>query len=113
MTLDPDAPQPLMLSEDEAIELLAFLVTSARIQVDEPAHYGCIRLLTAAERLSDFIIDRASPQARPVLETTRREVPQMHGRLSDLEDYVTRLDALCRAVAEHLVERNGLAEGAS
>src|SRR5262249_1912902 len=40
----------MVLTEDEALELLAFLVTAARTQVDEAAEYGPLRLLTAAGR---------------------------------------------------------------
>ncbi len=40
-----------VLNEDEALELLAYLITAARTQVDEAAEYGPLRLLTAARRL--------------------------------------------------------------
>ena len=33
-----------VLKEGEAVELLALLITSARIQMEEPAHYGPLRL---------------------------------------------------------------------
>ena len=39
----------MVLSEDEALELLAFLITAARTQLDEAAEYGPLRMLTAAE----------------------------------------------------------------
>ena len=45
----------VVLTEDEALELLAFLVTAARTQMDEAAEYGLLRLLTAAGRLAAFI----------------------------------------------------------
>jgi hypothetical protein len=44
----------MVLTEDEALELLAFLITAARTQLDEAAAYGPLRLLTAAGRLADF-----------------------------------------------------------
>ena len=53
-----------VLKEDEAIELLALLISSARIQMDEPAHYGPLRLLTATERLSNMIVERSSDKSR-------------------------------------------------
>jgi hypothetical protein len=37
-----------VLTEDEAVELLAFLVTAARTQVDEAAEHGPLRLSHAA-----------------------------------------------------------------
>jgi uncharacterized protein DUF6092 len=56
-----------VLTEDEALELLAFLVTAARTQMDEPHEYGPLRLLTAANRLGDFIMQRASPETQQLL----------------------------------------------
>ncbi len=95
----------MVLSEEEAVELLALLITSARIQIDEPARYGPLRLLTAAERLSGFIKDRASAEAQPMLTVLLNEIPEMSMYMSDEKRYVAALDNLCRAVARHLVER--------
>ena len=44
-------PSAMVLTEDEALELLAFLITAARTQLDEAAEYGPLRMLTAAGRL--------------------------------------------------------------
>ena len=57
----------MVLSEDEAVELVAFLVTAARTQVDEAAEYGSLRLLTAAGRLGELIAERVSPETRALL----------------------------------------------
>ena len=103
---------PTVLTEDEAIELLALLVTSARTQVDEPADYGPMRLLTAAQRLTGFIRDRVSPATREFLEASLEHYPRQL-RTSDPEDYTTRLDSLCGDVARHLVQRAGLEQRSS
>ena len=107
--------RPLVLDEDEVMELLAFLVSAARIQLDEPARYGPMRLLTAAERLSQFAKERALSEARQTLEATFTQISEMQeGRgMADHDEYAARLDALCRTVTQHLVERNGLARRAS
>ena len=98
----------LVLGEDEAMELLALLLTSARIQMNEPAQYGPLRLLTAADRLSGFIKGRASEGAREMLEQFTAEIPDMHMKMYDTEAYIAQLDELCRAIAQQLVDRNGL-----
>ncbi|HJZ70672.1 MAG TPA: DUF6092 family protein [Vicinamibacterales bacterium] len=49
----------------KALELVAFLVTAARTQVDEAAECGSLRLLTAASRLAELIVERVSPETRP------------------------------------------------
>ena len=100
----------MVLSEDEAIELLAFLVTAARTQSEEPTDYGPLRLLTAAERLTRFISERASPDTRSFLASSLELYPRQL-READPEFFDTTLDSLCRAVAQHLVERSGLDRG--
>ena len=57
-------PVPWVLDEDDALELLAFLVTAARTQVEEAAEYGPMRLLSAAHRLAETIGPRASEGTR-------------------------------------------------
>jgi hypothetical protein len=65
----------MVLSEDEALELIAFLLTAARTQIDEAAEYGPLRLLTAASRLAEMIVDRVTPETRAFLAGPLRQVP--------------------------------------
>jgi Family of unknown function (DUF6092) len=104
---------PLMvLTEDEALELLAFLVTAARTQVDEAAEYGPLRLLTAANRLADAVADRVSPETRALLTGPLRQIPELALRTAAPAGYAAALDDLCRAVGEHLVVHFGVDRGA-
>ncbi len=103
----------LVMTEDEALELLAFLVTAARTQVDEPNEYGPLRLLTAAGRLGDIIMERVSPETRQLLSGPLKQIPQTQTRTADFESYVAGLDALCAAVASHLVTHFGLDRSSS
>ena len=103
----------MALNEEEAYELLTFLVTSARIQQDEPASYGSLRLLTAAERISGFMMEHSSSDNRGFLAGIQEDIEQMTNSMADVERFVTSLDELCRVVAQHLVEQNGLSGGAS
>jgi hypothetical protein len=106
--------EPLVLSEEESIELLAFLVTAARTQVDEPHDYGPLRLLTAAERLSRHIMNRVAPESQDFIKQILDIFPEVHNyRMSDTEKYIGGLDELCRAVAQHLIERTGIEKEAS
>jgi len=99
-----------VLKEDEAVELLALLITSARIQLDEPAHYGPLRLLTATERLSGMILERASDKSRDFLQANVERIPELHMRMSEVDAYATGLDALCREVADCLLRHSALSE---
>jgi hypothetical protein len=95
---------PMVLTEDEALEVLAYLVTAARTQVDEAAEYGPLRLITAGGRLADFVAPRASPSTRALLEGPLRQMPGTATKSNDPE-YAAELDAVCAALAQHLVAR--------
>jgi hypothetical protein len=97
----------MVLTEDEALELLALLVTAARTQLDEAAEYGPLRLLTAAGRLADFMAERASPATRAFLAGPLRALPDAVLRSIDPSKYAVELDAVCRAMGEHLVNHFG------
>ncbi|MDE2820792.1 MAG: DUF6092 family protein [Chloroflexota bacterium] len=101
-----------VLTEAEAVELLALLITSARIQMDEPAHYGPLRLLTATERLSAMMLERSSDKSKAFLQDNIERIPEMHMAMSDVETYKSALDQLCREVAGCLLRHSEL-EGAS
>ena len=105
-------PEKLVLTEDEALELLSFLVMSARTQVDEPTEYAPLRLLTAAGRLGDFIMERVTPETRQLLSGPLKQIPQTSTLMADAAGYTAQLDAVCAAVAAHLVRHFGLDRGA-
>ena len=98
----------MVLNEDEALELVAFLVTAARTQVDEAAEYGSLRLLTAASRLAELIAERVSSETRTFLTGPLKQMPDLAVRTADPAGYVKSLDAVCRAVGEHLATHFGL-----
>ncbi len=94
-----------VLDEDEALELLAYLVTAARTQVDEAAEYGPMRLLTAASRLAARIAPRSSPATAALVAGPLGQVPVLAVPREDRDGYTARLDDVCRALAAHLTER--------
>jgi len=97
-----------VLDEGDAVELLAYLVTAARTQVDEAAEYAPLRLLTAAGRLAELAEPNASARLRSLLRDIRQGFSETAVHAGDPAGYVERLDALCRAVAEYLVLWLGL-----
>lgn len=97
--------QAWVLTEDEALELVAFLVTAARTQVDEAAEYGPMRLMMAAHRLMEAACPRVSAPAREFFTSAIASLPQLATPMSAAEDYVERLDALCAALAVYLAGR--------
>ena len=95
--------QVMVLTEEEGLELLAYLVTAARTQLDEAAEYGPLRLLTAAQRLGTFMAPRSSQATRALIEDSIQPMPETATRSADPDGYVAALDAVCRGLAEHLV----------
>ena len=95
--------QVMVLTEEEGLELLAYLVTAARTQLDEAAENGPLRLLTAAQRLGTFMAPRSSQATRALIEDSIQPMPETATRSADPDGYVAALDAVCRGLAEHLV----------
>jgi hypothetical protein len=104
---EPKAGQGV-LSEDEALELFAYLVTSARTQLDEPARYASMRLLSAAEDLRDRVAGRVSPELAAVFARTEPLSSFAQEQINDRDAYTRSVDELCRIVAATLTERAGV-----
>jgi hypothetical protein len=92
----------LVLSEADALEVLAYLITAARTQLDEAAEYGPLRLMGAARILADRLSPRASASLSTLLSAVAALPPTATPR-NDREAYVARLDQLCVAVADCLL----------
>jgi hypothetical protein len=104
-----NSPAHLVLTEDEAVELLAYLVTAARTQLDEAAEYGPLRLLTAARRLGEMIAPRSSQPLRELVTGPLQELgPVPLSEDDDRGEFAAQLDATCVAVADHAMQRVGL-----
>ncbi len=101
-----------VLTEDEAVELFAYLLTSARTQLDDPARYASMRLLSAAEELRDRLAGRVSPETTAMFEATVAPTALAQEHVNDRGLYTKSLDELCAIVARALVARAGLDGGA-
>jgi Family of unknown function (DUF6092) len=101
-------PETFLLTEGETLEILSFLITAARTQLDEASEYAPMRLLEAAHRLADVVRERASPETRALIDGPLRSVPQTATPGEGRDAYAARLDELCRAVADRLVAHFGL-----
>jgi hypothetical protein len=105
-----DMTKTFVLSESEALELLAFLFASARTQLDDPALYTSMRLITAAEILRDFVRERVSLETRDLLDQTEEITTHAQINMYDIEDYTSTLDSLCGILAKYVVQKSGLME---
>jgi hypothetical protein len=110
MELFPNKSNNMVLSEAEALELLAFLLSAARSQLDDPASYASMRLLSAAEALRDYIRERVSPETLSLLTGTDELTTRAQIYMSDLNAYTSDLDELCRMTAQFFVDQNNFEE---
>ncbi len=97
-----------ILSENEVVELFVYFLTTARVQIDDPNHYGPMRLLFAAEKLRDFVAGRISPSLQKLFEDTEPVINRAHIVVNGTEKFTAELDHLSTVVAEYLVEVSGL-----
>ena len=99
--------QTKVLSEEEAFELLTFLVTSARGCVDEPETYGTFRLIDAASRLLDFLLKSEEVEDREFYSHLKEEIDEKKlWLMTDEEAYFNFLSEVTRKVAQRLKRRS-------
>ena len=97
----------LVVSEAEALGVLAHLVTSAELCMTEPYDYGIFRLIDAASRLGAVLAPGSDAEGRAWLEAFVAEIDAgKMGSVRDRERYGAFLRDASRRVAEHLVERS-------
>lgn len=111
MDIFPSKTKATVLTEAEALEFFAFLLSSARTQINDPALYASMRLLTAAEKLREFIRERVSPETKALLSDTDELTTRAQIYMSDLEAYTADLDELCSLTAQFFVDQSGLKDG--
>src|SRR4051794_39110762 len=101
------AGEPL-LTEESALEVLAFLVTAARTQTEEAAEYGPMRLLMGARLLARHMQDgvRDDEALRALVEEIAALEP-VRTPTRDRQAYLSSLDALCVRVADTLLAHAG------
>jgi len=99
--------EKLIVSEEEVFELLAFLVSAARSLIEEPADYGPMRLLTAAQKLCAFAAPRSADDTGVFADLAEHIPHGLRQRLRDPQGYVDFLDETCVTVAREAAKRAG------
>jgi hypothetical protein len=108
MEIFQEKSKTMVLTEAEALEIFAFLLSSARSQLDDPALYASMRLLTAVEELREFIRERVSPETQVLLADTDELTTRAQIYMSDMVAYTADLDELCRMTAQFFVDQSSL-----
>jgi hypothetical protein len=91
---------------DPLVEVLAYLITAARTQLDEAAEYAPLRILTAAQRLGDAMRADA-PEALGRLISALDAVPPTATPRTDPQGYTSMVDGLCAELADCLIALTG------
>ncbi len=63
------------LTRDEAVELLAYLLSSAQCGMKEPDHYAVLRVASGADRLARMWAPRAEGRLAELLDDLARRLP--------------------------------------
>lgn len=96
------------LTEEEALDLLTYLLACADTCRFEPAFYGPYRLLKAAEKLAERAAGRAAPEGRAFWEGVREEIGgKAHWRVYDRRAWEAFIqEVAARAVREIAARRS-------
>ena len=104
----------LALTHDEALELLAYLLSSAQgFQFEQPA-YNLLRMVSAADHLARAWASRTSGELSEYLNHLALQTPHKAARIDiDLEGFNTYLDEQIRALAQIVKNSGEVEEGKS
>jgi hypothetical protein len=99
-------PDDLIVSEEDAFDLLVYLLSAAEITIFEPELYGTFRLVDAASRLLESMLENASSENRAFYEELKAEIDQKKvWMMWDTEGYLEFLRTTPAQVAEKLKQR--------
>ena len=71
---EESAPRSCALSEEQALQLIAFLTSAAEISIHEPTYYGTFRLIDAASRMIGFMLENETPRTGAFLRELKLEL---------------------------------------
>src|SRR5262249_29757765 len=104
-----------VLTEEQALELIAFLASSAEISLTEPTHYANFRLIDATSRLIGFMLEHETPRTGAFLRAFKEEVDKKKvWMMWDEEaffDFLRSAPAMVAAEAKRLAEEDAKAAG--
>lgn len=93
---------PSGVSVEAVVEVLAYLVSATRTQLDEAAEYAPMRMLTAAQRLAETLPDHAPPAVLELVAALRG-VPPTATPSADPAAYTAIVDGICATLADCLL----------
>lgn len=71
-----EQPGQMVLTEDQAMELIAYLTSSAELSLHEPDYYGSLRLLDGVSRLIGAVLEHNPERTGAFLERFKQDVDE-------------------------------------
>ncbi len=99
----PHPARQLVLTEEQALEIITFLLSSAEICLKEPVYYGTLRLVDAASRLIG-LMQKTNPVVTGEFLSSLKEDIDSHKTLAlwDRESYYGFLRRIPFSAAQEL-----------
>lgn len=63
-----------VLTEEQALQLIAFLTSAAEISIHEPTYYGTFRLIDGASRLINYMLENEATRSTEFLRELKTEL---------------------------------------
>jgi hypothetical protein len=104
-----------VLTEEQALELIAYLVSAADSLLTEPSHYGNFRLIDATSRLIGMMLEHETPRTGAFLRAFKEEVDKkkvwMMWDPDAFFDFVRTAPGIVAVEAKRLAEEDAKATG--
>ena len=99
---------PPILTQTQANELIAFLLSSAEITIKEPIHYGPLRLVDAVSRMIGFMEENGAVVEGEYLATLKDEIDvKKQWCMWDKPSFYEFLRETPRGMAEYVLSQEG------
>ena len=91
---------------EQLIELMAYMLTSARGLMDEPASYGPFRLIDGASRLCGTIIENGYGD-REFIESLQKKIDERKfSVMTDPDEFKALADEVVLDMTSHLIKKS-------
>lgn len=91
----------------QTLDLLAYMITSARGLLDEPASYGPLRLIDGASRLCALFMENSSEDAQFFTELKNKIDQRKFSLMTDPAEFNALLDEAVLDITRRLISNSG------